>query len=56
MSVWLTPHAREDLNYWRQSQPAMALRVEKLLDRLDAGEKLPDLGHTRLEFGLVSLT
>jgi hypothetical protein len=55
MNLWLTPHAREDLDYWRQSQPAIAGRVEKLLDRLAAGEKLPDLAHTRLEFGLVSL-
>ena len=55
MTLWLTPHAREDLDYWRQSQPAVAARVEKLLDRLAAGEKLPDLAHTRLEFGLVSL-
>jgi len=55
MSVWLTLHAREDLDYWRQTEPAMARRVEKLLDRLAAGEKLPDIAHTRLEFGLVSL-
>lgn len=55
MSLWLTRHAREDLAYWRQSEPAMARRVEKLLDRLATDEKLPDLAHTRLEFGLVSL-
>ncbi len=55
MTVWLTSHAREDLEYWRQSEPAMAGRVEKLLDRLAAGEKLPDLAYTRLKFGLVSL-
>lgn len=55
MNLWLTPHAREDLVYWHQSQPAMAVRVEKLLARLAAGEKLPDLGHTQLKFGLVSL-
>ena len=55
MNLWLTPHAREDLAYWRQSQPTMAVRLEKLRDRLAAGEKLPDLAHTRLEFGLVSL-
>lgn len=55
MTVWVTSHAHEDLEYWRRSEPAMAQRVEKLLDRLAAGEKLPDLAHTRLEFGLVSL-
>lgn len=55
MTVWLTSHAREDLDYWRQSEPATAKRIEKLLDRLATGEKLPDLAHTRLEFGLVSL-
>lgn len=55
MTVWLTSHAREDLEYWRQSAPAMADRVEKLLGHLAAGEKLPDLGNTRLEFGLISL-
>lgn len=55
MTVWLTSHAREDLEYWRDSEPVMAERVEKLLDRLAAGEKLPDLAHTRLEFGLVPL-
>ena len=55
MTVWLTSHAHEDLEYWRRSEPAMAQRVEKLLDRLAAGEKLPDLAHTQLEFGLVSL-
>lgn len=55
MTVRLTSHAHEDLEYWRRSEPAMAQRVEKLLDRLAAGEKLPDLAHTRLEFGLVSL-
>ena len=55
MTVWLTSHAHEDLEYWGRSEPAMAQRVEKLLDRLAAGEKLPQLAHTRLEFGLVSL-
>ena len=55
MTVWLTPHARADLEYWRQSDPRMAARVEKLLDRQAAGEKLPDLAYTRLEFGLISL-
>ena len=55
MTVWLTSHARADLEYWRQSDPTMAARVEKLLDRQVAGEKLPDLAYTRLEFGLISL-
>lgn len=55
MNLWLTPHAREDLDYWRQSQPAIALSVEKLLDRLATSGKLPELGQTQLKFGLVSL-
>lgn len=55
MTVWLTSHARADLEYWRQSDPTIAARVEKLLDRQVAGEKLPDLAYTRLEFGLISL-
>lgn len=55
MSVWLTPPAREDLDFWRENEPAMARRVEKLLDRLATGEKLPEQTHTRLKFGLISL-
>lgn len=55
MNVWLTPPAREDLDYWREAEPAIARRVEKLLDQLAAGEKLPGPAHTRLKFGLISL-
>lgn len=55
MTVWLTSHAREDLDYWRRSEPAMAQRVDRLLTRLASGHKLPALACTRLEFGVVSL-
>jgi toxin YoeB len=55
MSVWLTPNARDDLAYWRQSEPATAQRLERLLDRLADGEKVPDLACTRIKFGIVSL-
>lgn len=55
MTLWLTAHARDDLEYWRRVEPAIARRVEKLLDRLVSDGKLPDLASSRLEFGLVSL-
>jgi toxin YoeB len=41
VKIWLTPVAAEDVAYWRSANPAMACRIEHILQQLTHAASLP---------------